>query len=283
MRFKVTIALALMAAGLSACKNDNGVTDPAAIAPAALIRFVNTTVDTGIVDFRFIDKVENLPTFLGVKFRGSSGGYQRVSPGTRPVRVFVNSTNPLETQKRLIDTTITLAADTRYTLVYAGQARGNADRLLVIVDPPTFPTPAAGKIAVRALNTDASVGTADVYIARSDTANPMAKPAATLNNVALNTYSAYATVDTASSATLYQFAVAPAGAAATTYASTPNAPGAVAPAGSTYGPQPGVRIPGSVLTAVLTGAPTAGSPAATAANQAAATRVVILVDKVLNP
>lgn len=283
MRFKVTLALASMALGLSACKNDSGVTAPATIGPAALIRFVNTTVDTGIVDFRFIDKVENLPTFLGVKFRGSSGGYQRVSPGSRPVRIFVNSTDPLEAQKRLVDTTITLAADTRYTLVYTGQARGNADRLLVIVDPPTFPAPAAGKIAVRALNTDASVGAADVYIARSDTTDPMAKPAAKLSNVALASYSAYASVDTASATTLYKFAVAPAGGGTTTYASSPNVPGAVAPAGASYGPQPGVRIPGSVLTAVLTGAPTAGSPAATAANQAVTTRVVILVDKALNP
>lgn len=283
MRFKVTLALASMALGLSACKNDSGVSGPATIGPAALVRFVNTTVDTGVVDFRFIDKVENLPTFLGVKFRGSSGGYQRVSPGSRPVRIFVNSTNPVEAQKRLIDTTITLTADTRYTLVYTGQARGNADRLLVIVDPPTFPAPAAGKISVRALNTDASVGSADVYIARSDTANPMAKSAAKLSNVALYSYSAYASVDTASASTLYQFAVAPAGGAATSYASSPNVPGAVAPAGASYGPQPGVRIAGSVLTAVLTGAPTAGSPAATAANQAVTTRVVILADKALNP
>ena len=283
MRFKVISALILAAIGTSACKNDDGVNGPKTPPPAALVRFVNATVDTGIVDFRFTDKVENLPTFLGVKFRGSSGGYQRVSPGTRPVRVFVNSTNPVEAQKRLIDSTITLNADTRYTIVYSGAARGNNDRLLVIEDPFTFPTPAAGKIQIRVLNQDASVGAADVYIARSDTTDPMAKPAAKLSNVALRSYSAYASVDTASAATLYQFAVAPAGAATTSYASSPNVPGAVAPAGASYGAQPGVRIAGSVLTALLTSAPTAGSPAATAANQAATTRVVVLVDKVLNP
>ena len=283
MRFKVIFALALTAVGIGACKNDSGVTGPKAIGPAALVRFVNTTVDTGVVDFRFTDKVENLPTFLGVKFRGSSGSYQRVAPGTRPVRIFVNSTNPAETQKRLIDTTITLNADTRYTLVYTGAARGDNDRLLVLEDPFTFPTPAAGKIQVRVLNVDASVGTADVYAARSDTTNPMSKPAATIANVALRSYSAYATMDTASAATLYQFAVAPTGTATAAYASSPNVPGAAAPAGASYGPGPGVRIPGSVLTAVLTGAPTAGSPAATAANQAVSTRVVLLVDKVLNP
>ena len=283
MRFKVILAVSLTAVGLTACKNDSGVSGPAAIPPAALIRFVNATVDTGVVDFRFIDKIENLPTFLGVKFRGASGGYQRVSAGTRPVRVFVNSTDPVEAQKRLIDTTITLKADTRYTLVYTGQARGNSDRLLVVTDPFVFPTPAAGMIQVRAFNADESVGAADVYIARSDTANPMAKPAATIANVALQAYSAYATVDTASASTLYKFAVAPTGAAAVSYSSSPNTPGAAAPAGASYGPQPGVRIPGSVLTALLTAAPTPGSPAAIAANQAATTRVVLLPDKVLNP
>lgn len=283
MKFKLLLALTPIGLVLSACKNDSGVTGPAAIPAAALVRFVNTTIDTGVVDFRFIDKVENLPTLLGVKFRGSSGGYQRVTPGTRPVRVFVNSTNPVEAQKRLIDTTITLNADTRYTIFYTGQARGNNDRLVVVVDPLTFPTPAAGKIQVRVFNADPSVGAADVYVARSDTANPMLKPAATLANIAYQSYSSYATVDTASASTLYQFAVATTGAAATTYAASPNVPGAAAPAGASYGPQPGVRISGSVLAAVLTGAPTAGSPAAIAANQAVATRVVVLVDKVLNP
>ncbi|HEX2779307.1 MAG TPA: DUF4397 domain-containing protein [Gemmatimonadaceae bacterium] len=283
MRLKVILALGLTALGLSACKDDSGITDPRAIPPQALIRFVNATVDTGIVDFRFIDKVENLPTFLGVKFRGTSGGYQRVDPGTRPVRVFVNSTNPTEAQKRLIDTTITLAADTRYTLVYMGQARGNADRLVVLQDPFTFPTPPAGKIAIRALNADPSVTPADVYIARSDTTDPVAKSAAKITSVALQSYSAYVNVDTASASTLYKFAVTPTGGTTPSYTSSPNVPGATAPAGASYGPSPGVRIAGSVLTALLTAAPTAGSPAATAANQATSTRVVVLVDKILNP
>ncbi len=283
MKFKLLLALTPFALVLSACKNDDGINEPASIPAAALVRFVNTTIDTGVVDFRFTDKVENLPTLLGVKFRGSSGGYQRVTPGTRPVRVFVNSTNPVEAQKRLIDTTITLAADARYTIFYTGQARGNNDRLDVVADPFTFPTPAAGKIQIRIFNADASVGAADVYVARSDTTDPMTKNAATFANVAFQSYSQYATVDTASASTLYKFAVAPTGAAAAAYASSPNVPGAVAPAGASYGPQPGVRISGSVLAAVLTGAPTPGSPAATAANQAVTTRVVVLADKVLNP
>ncbi|NUQ19975.1 MAG: DUF4397 domain-containing protein, partial [Gemmatimonadaceae bacterium] len=283
MRFKMIPVLGLVVLGASACKNDSGVTGPKPIPPAALIRFVNATVDTGIVDFRFIDKVENLPTFLGVKFRGSSGGYQRVQPGSRPVRIFVNSSNPVEAQKRLVDTTITLAADTRYTLVYMGQARGNNDRLLVLTDPATFPTPAAGNIAVRMFNADPALGSADVWVARSDTTNPVTKPATTFTGVAVQSYSPYKEVPAASSTTLYKFAVAPSGAGTPSYTDTPNVPGAAAPAGASYGPQPGVRIAGSVLTAVISGTPTAGSPAASTANQATSTRVVLLSDKLLNP
>ena len=135
MRFKTMLVLGLAIGGVGACKNDNGITDAAAPAPAASIRFINAAVDTGTVDFRFVDKVENLPMLLGVAFRGTSGFFTRVTPGTRPVRIFVNSSDPVQAQKRLIDTTITLVADKRYTLIYAGAARGNADRLAVIEEP----------------------------------------------------------------------------------------------------------------------------------------------------
>jgi hypothetical protein len=299
MRFKVILALALTSVGLVACKNDSGVTGPRDIAPAALIRFINAGVDTGTVDFRFIDKVENLPTFLGVAVRGTSGGYQRVDPGTRPVRIFVNSTNPAETQKRLVDTTITLAADARYTLVYAGAARGNADRLVVLTDPLTFPTPPAGNIAVRALNLNGTLGAADLRFAPTDTVKPtkvgadtipqprnVYAPLATMiANTAYLSYSDYVNLPALATASpkdsLYQFQVFPAGSGTMSYRTTSTQRGTLPPAGATYGPQPGVQIPGSVLTAVLFPATTAGSPARTSSN--ANPGVVLIPDKVLNP
>lgn len=299
MRFKATLVLALASAALGACKNDSGVTDPAAIPPAALIRFINANVDTGTVDFRFVDKVENLPTFLGVPVRGTSGLYQRVSPGARPVRVFVNSTNPVEAQKRLIDTTITLAADTRYTLVYAGQARGNADRLLLVVDPFALPTPPAGQIAVRALNLNSTVGAADVRFAPTDTVKPtmvgadtIAQPrnvyaplATMITNTPYLSASGYVNIPALPTATpkdsLYQFQVFPTGSGTLAFRTTSTQRGAVAPGGATYGPQPGVQIPGSVLTAVLFPGTTAGSPARTTSN--ANPGVVVIPDKALNP
>lgn len=290
MRFKTILALGLTAVGLGACSDNSGVTDAKPIPPAALIRFINASVDTGTVDFRFVDKIENLPTFLGVGVRGTSGGYQRVSPGTRPVRVFVNSTDPAEAQKRLIDTTITLNADTRYTLVYQGAARGNADRLLVLQDPASFPTPPAGNIAVRALNLDAGVSPADVRFAPTDTVKGSPRtvyPAlgATITNVAYPTYSAYVNLPALPTATpkdsLYQIQVFPAGSATMAYSTTSTQRGATPAAGSTYGPQPGVQIAGSVLTAVIFPAATAGSPARSSAT--ATPGVLLIVDKVLNP
>jgi hypothetical protein len=294
MRSFNVLALGAALVAVAACKDDNGVTDPAAIQPAALVRFVNATVDTGVVDFRFVDKVENLPNFLGVRFRGTSGLYTRVAPGTRPVRVFPNSTLPAEAQKRLIDTTITLEANERYTLVYGGQARGNADRLVVLHETATLPTPAAGMISLRVLNTDLLLGAADVYAARSDTAdaNVMTKFSAKFANVPLYGFSAYTAVPVAAAPpatgtrpvdSLYKFAAAPTGAATASYQVMPNSPGAAAPAGQTYGPQPGFQVAGSVLTVLITGTPTAGSPAAVAANQASSSRLVILPDKALNP
>jgi hypothetical protein len=287
-------------AGAGACNDKSGISDPVTPAPAATIRFINAVVDTGTVDFRFIDKVENLPMLLGVAFRGTSGFFTRVTPGTRPVRIFVNSTDPAETQKRLIDTTITLAADKRYTLIYAGAARGNADRLVVIEETTPPPTPAAGTVALRVLNADPGRSAADVGFAISDTVKPAVAPdtalkpapartvyaplSTTLANVPYLAYSPYATLSALPAGgrdSLYQVQVATAGSGTVAYRALTTQRGAPPPAGATYGPQPGVQIAGSVLTAVLLPGATPGSKAATTSNQTPT--VIVLVDKVLNP
>ena len=120
MRYgKLFIGMALLL-GTAACDDDGvSVVTPD---PAALVRFINVNVDTGTVDFRFVDRVENLPTLLGVPFRGASGMYQRVAPGTRPARVFPSSSDINLTRIRLFDGQVTLAVDTRYTLVFAGRS-----------------------------------------------------------------------------------------------------------------------------------------------------------------
>lgn len=300
MRVKTTLTLGLAVLAVGACKNDNGITDPRDPAPAATIRFINAVVDTGTVDFRFQDKIENLPMLLGVPFRGTSGFFTRVAPGTRPVRIFVNSTNPVEAQKRLIDTTITLVADKRYTLVYAGAARGNADRLVVIEETTPPPTPPAGSIAVRALNVDPGRPASDVAFAPTDTVKPAVAPDTALKpapprtvyttlstkitNAPYLQYTPYVTIASlpvGGRDSLYQVQVSPTGSATVDYRALPTQRGAAPPAGATYGPQPGVQIAGSVLTAVLFPGATPGSKAATSSNTTPT--VAFLIDKVMNP
>lgn len=284
MRYRFIASLAVAALAASACKDESGVTNPKPIPPAALVRFVNASVDTGTVDLRFIDRVENLPTFQGVRFRGVSGVYQRVTPGNRAVRIFPFTTDVALASSRLVDTTITLAADQRYTLLYWGSARGNADQLLVINDVTSFPTPPAGNTAIRVLHADPNIGNADVYIGKSNT-DPIAAVVAKISNVAPKTFSGYVNVPVARAGqpdSLLAFAVTTAGGTTASYSATPNVPGAPSST-PTVGPSPGVQISGSVLTAVITGAATSGSPSASSANVATSSRVVILIDKPLNP
>ena len=297
MRFSRVLALCLATVGTGACKDDNGISDPVRLAPAATIRFINATVDTGTVDFRFIDKVENLPMLLGVPFRGTSGFFTRVAPGTRPVRIFVNSTDPVETQKRLIDSTITLAAEKRFTLVYTGQARGNQDRLAVIEETTPPPTPPAGSIAIRVLNLDPGRPSADMTFNETDTLvakTPAVTPApprnegpvaGTISGAAYLVYTPYITLSALSVTgvrdSLYRISVSTAGSGTVAYSVITTQRGAPAPAGVSYGPQPGIQISGSVLTAVIMPGATPGSKAATASNQTPT--VVLIVDKTLNP
>jgi hypothetical protein len=278
MRFRYLLLLPLAALSASACDDDT-VTDSTP-APAALVRFVNANVDTGTVDFRFVDRVENLPTFLGVPFRGSSGLYQRVGPGTRPVRIFPNSSNQALASIRLVDKTITLEADKRYTLVYAGRAAGNQDTLVVIEDDASHPTPSGTNIAVKTLHVAVGTGAVDVYIGNSGT-DPVAAPVARTNSVAYLARSAYVTIPARSgSGNLYTFAVAPTGSGTASFSATPNQPGAPSTT-PTVGPQPGVQIAGSVLTAVVFAGATPGTRSATATNTTPS--VTLLIDKALNP
>lgn len=290
---------------VAACGGDDGVGVQGGMEPTASVRFINAVPDTGTVDLRFVDRVENLPTLQGVAFRAASGFYQGVVAGARPARIFPNSTNPVVTQVFLIDQTINLAADTRYTLVYAGRASATAPaaerhRLAVIEDPRIPPTPPANQIAIQALHVAVGVGNVDVYVvpvATATAATPTdfaTNNAGVLRNVPfLGKAAAYVNVPVRPAATvagpggtppatapLYRFVVTAAGSTTALFAATPNQPGAPSTF-ATAGPQPGVRISGSVLTAVVASGQTAGTRESVAANQTPT--VFIIADKVLDP
>jgi hypothetical protein len=275
--------LLFLAATLAACDDDGiSVSDPG---PAALVRFINAVPDTGTVDLRFVDKVENLPTLQGVAFRGASGVFQRADPGSRSAVVFVNSTDVALTSTRLVETSVDLTADTRYTLVYAGRASGDQDQL-AIVNEPAPPTPPAGQIAIKVLHAAVGTGAVDVYVApatsAANNADPIANAVTVIRNVGYLAQSAYVNVPVrpTTGETLYQFAVTATGSTTVLLSGRPNLPGASATV-STTGPSPGVQIAGSVLTALVLPGSVPGTRGSTTANQTPT--VSLIIDKALNP
>ena len=279
------LLLCFLVAAVAGCEFDEeGITENT-VESMATVRFVNVVTDTGTVDFRFVDRVENLPTLQGVAFRGHSGMFQRTFPGNRPARIFVNSTDPAVTKIVLVDTTLSLAADVRYTFLYAGRASGNQDQLAVLVEPPP-PTPQPDQIAVKVIHAVPGVGNVDVHItpapATANNANPIGNAVRVIRNVPFlgNTDYVNVPVRPATGESLYQFTVTPAGSTTVLFTARPNQPGAASPV-PTAGPQPGVRIAGSVLTAVLSPGSVAGTRQSTTATQTPT--VFLLIDKQLNP
>ena len=162
---KTRFAMLLVSAmSIGACSDPSGL-DPtlAPSVPLAYTRFVNAVADTGASDWRFIDQLEYSPIALGLTFRNFSP-YQGTAPGARKLRIFPTSTDINVTQQFFVDTTITFAASTYYTIVHLGYARTGqspADGILVLVD--TIPTVAATSIAVRTLHLGLSLANQDVF------------------------------------------------------------------------------------------------------------------------
>jgi hypothetical protein len=290
MRYRKLLMCLVPLLAFSAC-DDDGITPPQSRGPTAPLRFVNAAVDAGEVNLRFVDRVENLPTFMSVGVRGSSGVYRGVGAGARPVKLFPggDGIDIALAATVLLETTANLQPNTRYTYVYTGSRSANTARLLMLEDPTTLPDPGAGNIAVKALHAAHGVGAVDVYLvpaASATAATPadfVTAAAAVIRNVGYETQTAYSTLAArpTSGTPLYRVVVTAAGSTTPLFAATPNQPGLAAPAGASYGPQPGVQIGGSVLTVVLFSGTTPGSRGSVTANQSPG--AVFLIDKALNP
>lgn len=153
MRLFRLFAFSAIAAVTVACAND---TDGTPVTPDVLagLRYVNLVADTGAVDFRVVDIVENAPNQVNAAFRtgGSPQGltttflpwYQGVEAGTRHIRVFMNSTNPAVASQVVLDTVVTFTAGQNYTFYMYGYARTGQTpgvRALITADPvQTIPT-----------------------------------------------------------------------------------------------------------------------------------------------
>jgi uncharacterized protein DUF4397 len=161
-----TLALGVAVAGMAAlagCGSDTGAI-VAPTTPLAYTRFIDAVADSGGMDWRFVDVLENSPTTFGLNFRGTfpGAGYQATGPGSRHLRLFQTSTDINLTQKVLFDTTFNFVAGTHYSIVVAGNLRGGGAKMYILTDD--FPDPGS-QVAIRVFN--AGAGAVDVYAGAS--------------------------------------------------------------------------------------------------------------------
>jgi hypothetical protein len=136
--------------------------------PTAGVRFIHAVPDTGAMDFRPVDIVEN-STFYNVGFRGTSLlFYKNARAGSRHFRIFLSPDLALSAEQQqamastvVKDTTVTLEAGHRYTFILWGFSRTGSSpgmRLDVIDDNPADPGTA---VALRLVNAAAGLGAID--------------------------------------------------------------------------------------------------------------------------
>jgi len=156
------------AAALAACGESSG---PTLNTPPdlAFVRVVNAVPDTGIMVYKFTDRLENPLDANGTGFRTASS-YQGYQVGVRTFRAFMLNAAASVTiagGAPLIDQQITLAPNTYYTIVHFGRAiPATADSIAVIVDSIPTTSVLGNNIAVRALHFATGVTGVDVFSTR---------------------------------------------------------------------------------------------------------------------
>ena len=272
MRLLRFAPLALAGAVMLGCKQD--ITGTNTDVPAlTYVRYVHAMPDTGEVDVHLVDAVENLnfgdPSTGFTPYRTVTQ-YTGIKPGTRHFRVFTDmqSTDINVVSQVILDTTLTLAANTYYTILHTGFARTGAtphQQFVLLTDAP--PTVDNSHVGLRAIIAASGIGPVDVY--KTDTAAAAALPTSpAFTAVAYGTPSTWSTF-TPSVAALQVFA---------TGTTTPRLARLIAPAGAAQqallDPAAGVNVAGSALTAFIFPAGVAGSPN----NKIAAAGIVYGVD-----
>jgi hypothetical protein len=174
MRFHRIALTAASLAALAACKDNNVTTSDRP--PLAGVRFINALTDTAAVDIKAVDQVEWSPVVNNLLFRAGTE-QQPLEAKSRHLKVFAyNLTGGVPTlggvSAVLLDTNVTLTANSRVTLLLTGSARAKTVKFVMINDDVA--APAAGQIAVRAVN--ASTGAVDVYYTATDTTTITGSP-----------------------------------------------------------------------------------------------------------
>ena len=240
--------------------------------PTAGVRFINAVPDTGAaygMDFRFVDIVESNAQFR-IAFRNnpqSSGGvvastgieYKNARAGTRHFRVFLSDTLQSVASTVLKDSSITLEADHRYTVLLWGNARSTGtDAMRLTVIDETVPDPGT-KVALRVINTTGSALDVTEY---ASTGTMPGTP--TWSNLAPYSVSTYVTTDPAQ----IKYNVQPAGGGTALFSDALaliGQPIGTQVAGCTVGVDcdvlPGTTVKGSAVTAIIFPRSVAGSKA----------------------
>lgn len=259
MRILRFAPFALAGAVMVGCSHDitGTTTDPGQL---TYVRYVHAMPDTGEVDVHLVDAVENLnfadPSTGYTPYRTVST-YTGIKAGTRHFRVFTNmqSTDINVISQVILDTTLTLAPNTHYTILHTGYARNGAvphQHFVVLTDNP--PTVSPGQVAVRAIVASPGLGPLDVD-KTADTTTAATLPASpTFANVAYGTPAAFQNFATGAAA----FRAFNAGTTTPilTKVQAPNG----APQQPLIDPVAGVTIGGTALTAFIFSPGIAGSP-----------------------
>ena len=230
--------------------------------PHAAVRWVNAVPDTMPMDYRVVDILTNANA-ASVGYRGNSGSYRALPPGSHHIRVFQAGTTaacngPDVVSKVLLDTTVTFEVNHYYTILHAGYMKAGATpQQRLIVSDDVFPAATAANISVRAINAIASA--VDMFVTGATTAGGGVSGTATFANMKfgqVGSYTSFAAAATSPAKSTYR--VTATGAGTTTplladglldigdpaFAGSPTVP-ALDPIG-------GSQQAGSVITAVAT-------------------------------
>ncbi|MGE0441022.1 MAG: DUF4397 domain-containing protein [Gemmatimonadales bacterium] len=158
-RYQNPVLLFAATLAVSACKPEEVIQTEDI--PTAGVRFVNAVPDTGSMDFRPVDIVENTH-FYNVAFRSTSLlYYKNAKAGQRQFRVFMTGTSAAVASTVMADTTVTLEAGKLYTFIMWGFARSGsspARRLTIIEDAAPDP---GNQVALRLVNAASGLGAVD--------------------------------------------------------------------------------------------------------------------------
>lgn len=260
MRRIFQLSVLCLAAGVvTACEPEETI--PTETAPTAGVRFVHAVPDTGAMDFRPVDIVENTH-FYQVGFRGTALlYYKNARAGARKFRIFMNGNTQAVASTVVKDIDVTLEPGKNYTFIIWGNARTGstpAMTLTILTDDPADP---GSQVALRILNATGAAIDGKQY--PSTGAAPATATWANVAPLTVSTYVAAAPgairyrVEPAGGGTaLFADAVALAGAPAT-------GPGGVLCPPSTTGCDrdalPGTTLPGSGVSGIVFPRSVAGS------------------------